>query len=269
MGYEAEQPKVDAVAAGDEPPITPAPELTPPPKTEAPTEEPSEDSPAKPPSQPKPGKSLPKFNKGLISKAVFVVVGLVVGLVVGYYLGNVVLNDSAKYEEYVVDTFKEIYGDNYQEELDASWEEYEKYKESKDEGYYEAEDSEGPEEGSAAQAARDVHRKDDVARLSTQLEIYQAVNGYYPSEVNIEDGTVGGWVDSNLDIELDALIGPSDITINSVGGYQYTAIPANCDNGTSGDCTSFTLSADLEEDGRGTDDADGDTADFKKDSILG
>lgn len=122
--------------------------------------------------------------------------------------------------------------------------------------------------GGATDAARDVQRKDDIAKMSSQLELYQATNSYYPSEANMEDEGVGGWVDTNLDIDIGAALDPSDIEVNAVGGYQYTATPANCDNGANGDCTGFTLSADLEEDERGTADTDSDLADFVKSSVL-
>jgi prepilin-type N-terminal cleavage/methylation domain-containing protein len=122
--------------------------------------------------------------------------------------------------------------------------------------------------GGATDDARDVQRKDDVAKLSSQLEIYQAENGNYPTEANMEDNAAGGWVDSNLSIDLGATVDAGGAAINATGGYVYTTSPANCDNGANGDCTSYTLSADLEEDGRGTDDADNNTVDFEKNSVL-
>lgn len=119
--------------------------------------------------------------------------------------------------------------------------------------------------GGATDDARDVQRKDDVAKMSSQLEIYQAENGNYPSEANMEDSA---WVDANLSIDPGATVDASDAALNATGGYLYVASPANCDNGAGGECTGYTLSADLEEDGRGTDDADSDTADFSKASVL-
>jgi len=119
--------------------------------------------------------------------------------------------------------------------------------------------------GGATNDARDVQRKDDVAKMSSQFEIYQAQNGNYPSEANIEDSA---WVGSNLSIDPGALIDASDAAINTTGGYLYVASPANCDNGAGGACTGYVISADLEEDGRGSDDADNDTADFSKASVL-
>lgn len=124
--------------------------------------------------------------------------------------------------------------------------------------------------GGATDAARDVQRKDDIAKLATQLEVYQTKNGVYPTTANMADDAVGGWVDTNFDIDLGATLDPSADTafINAAGGYVYAATPAGCDNGAAGECTGFTLSADLEEDDRGASDADGNTADFVKNSVL-
>lgn len=119
--------------------------------------------------------------------------------------------------------------------------------------------------GGATDDARDVQRKDDIAKMSSQLEIYQAENGNYPTEANMEDNA---WVDSNLSIDTGATVDAGGAAINATGGYSYTTTPANCDNGTGGECTSYTLTGDLEEDGRGTDDADSNTADFEKSSVL-
>jgi len=118
--------------------------------------------------------------------------------------------------------------------------------------------------GGATNDARDVQRKDDVAKMSSQLEIYQAKNGNYPSNANIGDET---WVSDNLSIDPGALIDASGAAINTTGGYVYVASPANCDNGAGGACTGYVISADLEEDGRGLDDSDG-TEDFVKRSVL-
>ncbi len=86
--------------------------------------------------------------------------------------------------------------------------------------------------GGATDAARDVQRKDDIAKLSSQLELYQATEGYYPSEANMEDEGVGGWIDSNLDIDIGAALDPSDIEVNVAGGYQYDATPAAVNSAT-------------------------------------
>lgn len=115
--------------------------------------------------------------------------------------------------------------------------------------------------------ARDTERKTDITSLHSQLEVYFAQNAKYPTAANIVDNAVDGWADTNLEgLDLAALVDPSDAIVNAAGGYQYTPAPALCDNATT-DCTSYTLSTDLEEDSRGTDDADDDTADFSKDSL--
>ncbi len=106
--------------------------------------------------------------------------------------------------------------------------------------------------------ARDDERKTDINAVQGHLEAYHADNGSYPTTANIADTA---WVSSNLQgLDPEALIDPSS------GNYSYVAEPADCDNATD-DCTDFTLSADLEEDGRGSADADDDTADYVKSGL--
>jgi prepilin-type N-terminal cleavage/methylation domain-containing protein len=110
--------------------------------------------------------------------------------------------------------------------------------------------------------ARDADRTNDLRVVASQLETYGAKNdGVYPTAANLADGT---WVAANLvGLDPDALLDPAG------AAYTYTPAPANCDNGaTVGDCTSWTLTADLEEDGRGGDDADSNTADESQSSLL-
>ncbi len=125
--------------------------------------------------------------------------------------------------------------------------------------------------GGATDDARDVQRKDDIAKLATQLEIYHAENSNYPTAANMADTATGGWVDTNLEIDLGATLDPSGVDLNTTGtyngGYEYTTT-TNCDNGSNGQCSTFLLAADLEEDERGTDDADSDTDDFVKESTI-
>lgn len=106
--------------------------------------------------------------------------------------------------------------------------------------------------------ARDDERKTDVNAVQGHLEAYHADNGRYPTDANMADAA---WVAANLEgLDAEALNDPSS------GTYTYTATPADCDNSTD-DCTDFTLSADTEEDGRGTSDADDDTADYSKSGL--
>lgn len=104
---------------------------------------------------------------------------------------------------------------------------------------------------------RDTDRKNDIRIIHGQLEAYQADKGYYPTTANLADST---WVDQELPgLDAEVLVDPSG------GAYAYAA-EANCDN-TADNCDNYTLSADLEEDGRTTDDADSNTADFEKNSL--
>ena len=89
---------------------------------------------------------------------------------------------------------------------------------------------------------RDAERKTDLEAVEGQLEAYAAKNGFYPSEANLADAA---WVSANLQgLDPDALLDP----VNAVP-YTYAASPANCDNTAGNECTSYVLSATLEEDG--------------------
>ena len=110
---------------------------------------------------------------------------------------------------------------------------------------------------------RDAERKTDLEAVEGQLEAYAAKNGYYPTVLNIADAT---WVAANLQgLDPDALLDPTSGT-----AYTYSATPSSpvCDNTAGNECSSYVLSADLEEDGRGADDADSDTADEVRTSNL-
>ena len=121
--------------------------------------------------------------------------------------------------------------------------------------------------GGATAEARDAQRETDVQALHSQLEVYQAKNGFYPTTANIADEGAGGWVDTNLEgFDIAGAIDPSGAEINAAGGYAYAAAPALCDNTAGNECTSYTLSADLEEDDR--DPTDLDPVDFSKNSLI-
>ena len=100
--------------------------------------------------------------------------------------------------------------------------------------------------------ARDTDRTNDITQISTQLEVYFADNGKYPTYANLHDDT---WVDSTSGLktlDLNALRAPEQITNSTVNaaaankdqyGYEPTlAAGGACDNGvTLGDCVKFTL----------------------------
>lgn len=101
--------------------------------------------------------------------------------------------------------------------------------------------------------ARDTERKTDVNALHGQIEAYQAQNGKYPSLANMNDTT---FRTNNLKgLDNSALADPNNASSQSLCGtasancYGYAVAPANCDNGTNGDCTGYTLTATLESGG--------------------
>ena len=97
--------------------------------------------------------------------------------------------------------------------------------------------------GNIQERARDTERRSDVNAIHTQLELYYADNGDYPNST-----TKAGLVTAMPDLNSDALDDPSGDAINAGGanGYDYAPLPAGC---VAGACTSYTLSATLEEDG--------------------
>lgn len=114
--------------------------------------------------------------------------------------------------------------------------------------------------GGATENARDEQRKSDLTDISEALDNYQIAEQSYPSEAHMEDNA---WVTENLStLDASTLIDPMEATINTDGGYQYTSTPTDCDTG----CTGYSLSADLEEDGRDTDDTDENPSDVIKQS---
>ncbi|MBI2592113.1 prepilin-type N-terminal cleavage/methylation domain-containing protein [Candidatus Saccharibacteria bacterium] len=105
--------------------------------------------------------------------------------------------------------------------------------------------------GGIQSKARDDERKTDVKALQSQLEVYQAQNGKYPTLANVNDAT---WRSTNMKgLESDALQDPkgSAQTLDdavAANVYAYVVTPANCDNdpAVGGDCTGYTLTATLE-----------------------
>lgn len=99
---------------------------------------------------------------------------------------------------------------------------------------------------------RDADRKSDVNAIYSQVEVYFAQNSKYPTLANLNDGT---WRDANVKgLSDDTIHAPNSTTALQASGsgtdyYVYTTTPANCDNGANGDCTGFTLTANLEAGG--------------------
>lgn len=110
----------------------------------------------------------------------------------------------------------------------------------------------------ATENARDDQRKSDLADVADALDSYQIANRVYPSEANMEDSV---WVSSNLaGLDEDSLADPQGVALNEEGGYTFSATPKDCDK----NCTGYSISADLEEDGRGPQDSDENIADTVK-----
>ena len=109
------------------------------------------------------------------------------------------------------------------------------------------------------QRARNTERETDIKALHGQIEAYYAQNGRYPTLGNLNDST---WRSTNMKgLDAEAIKDPkwaSTITACTASGapslataaqancYSYEVTPANCDNSTAADCTSYTLKATKE-----------------------
>jgi type II secretion system protein G len=99
------------------------------------------------------------------------------------------------------------------------------------------------------QKARNTERQTDVKAIHGQVEAYYAQNGRYPTLGNLNDST---WRASNMKgLDPEALKDPKGTaqTLTDTAGanaYSYAVTPSNCDNGSNGDCTGYTLTATYE-----------------------
>ncbi len=104
----------------------------------------------------------------------------------------------------------------------------------------------------------DTQRKTDINAIHANLEALFVEVGFYPTVAQLFDDA---WVATNLPgLDESATSDPSS------GKYTYVTTTPSCDNVTI-DCTTYILSADLEEDGRGAEDADNNNADYVKNSL--
>jgi len=101
------------------------------------------------------------------------------------------------------------------------------------------------------QKARDTERKTDVNGVHGQVEAYYAQNGKYPTLANVNDATFRS--DNMKGLDPAALEDPKGTAQELCAAasdtcYGYTLTPANCDNDPAGvgDCTAYTLTANLE-----------------------
>ena len=106
------------------------------------------------------------------------------------------------------------------------------------------------------QKARDTERKTDIKALQGHLEAYWADNAKYPTLAEANDASAGGFRDTNFKgLDPAAFADPKNAgsqqlcATASSDCYGYTVTPTGCDNGANGDCTNYTLTADLESGG--------------------
>lgn len=103
----------------------------------------------------------------------------------------------------------------------------------------------------ASVAERDRQRVANAKLVQADLEAFYEQNQAYPT---FEDFSDPAWRQANL------LPPERDATIYTTLEFSYNIRPIFCENDFYG-CTSYDISIDLEADGIGEDDFDGDTAD--------
>jgi len=114
------------------------------------------------------------------------------------------------------------------------------------------------------QKARDTERKTDLNALHSHAEAYQAENAKYPSVAEYNDATFRStsmkgldgaamqdpkWSDANTNCTASGAVQFQDTGSPASGCYGYTASPNGCDNGANGDCSGYTITANLESGG--------------------
>jgi general secretion pathway protein G len=112
------------------------------------------------------------------------------------------------------------------------------------------------------QRARDTERTTDIKAIASQLEVYYADNGNYPSFAQLDDSAWRGEPNNNMPgIDDNAFIAPQDgsglqatvSTDKDQYGYVVTtddATPASCE-AAAGTCQVYTLSWTPEQEGEG------------------
>ncbi len=106
------------------------------------------------------------------------------------------------------------------------------------------------------QKARDTERKTDIKALQGHMEAYWADNAKYPTLTQANDASAGGFRQTNFKgLDPAAFADPKNSASQQLCAtatsscYGYAVTPAGCDNGAGGDCTNYTLTADLESGG--------------------
>ena len=103
------------------------------------------------------------------------------------------------------------------------------------------------------QKARDTERKTDIKAVQGHLEAYWADNAKYPTLANVNDSAFRTANFKGLDSASFA--DPKNASSQQLCAsatascYGYAVTPAGCDNGAGGDCTNYTLTANLESGG--------------------
>lgn len=97
--------------------------------------------------------------------------------------------------------------------------------------------------------ARNTEREIDIKAIHGQVEAYYAQEGKYPTLGNINDSA---WRSAHMyGLDADALVPPNSRATDlaaaaSSARYGYAVTPAGCDNAVDGNCTGYTLTAELE-----------------------
>ena len=113
------------------------------------------------------------------------------------------------------------------------------------------------------QKSRDTQRKNDLLALQDQINTYQAENDKYPTAAQLNNSTFvkanftgfeakiladPSWNSNNTHCTVKRTAQLEATTAPDKGCYGYAASPADCDN-QNVDCTSYTLTANLESGG--------------------
>lgn len=100
----------------------------------------------------------------------------------------------------------------------------------------------------------------ELRSIASQIEVYGAKNnGNYPTLNNYSSLS---WMLSTLSLDEETL------TDTHGTRYAYAPLPVGCDNSENNICSEWTISADLEQDGYGVDDTDGNLDDETQSSLL-
>jgi prepilin-type N-terminal cleavage/methylation domain-containing protein len=106
------------------------------------------------------------------------------------------------------------------------------------------------------QKARDTERKTDIKALQGHMEAYWADNAKYPTLAQANDASAGGFRQTNFKgLDPASFADPKNTSSQVLCGaatascYGYLPTPAGCDNGAGGDCTNYSLTANLESGG--------------------